>query len=375
MLSVNTNPAAFVAVRHFGSASRSSEAVGARLSTGLRVAGALDDASKFSIAQGIRGEMRGWQAVSQGLGSAAGAVGVALSGATGISNLLGDLKKKVVEYFAADAERQPIIQNDIDALLDHIDLMANGATFNGLNLINTDQPSLAFTPPPDQGTTFTFNGPGSNSHALGTTAGMVQVNFTASGSGGGQFRLIYDGSILANTSVNPPNASGSLSFVYDASGPTSFTVQKTGSPNVDLDYAFTLTPTGQSGIEGDYQVLKDVRGGSVDIQFRSLLATDIGLRPPILTDVVLALGQVEAAELEVNLALGYYGAKHREIVQSRDMAERFLDAQDEGLGNIVDADMARESARLTALQVRQQLGVQVLGIANQAPQILLGLFQ
>jgi flagellin len=37
--------------------------------------------------------------------------------------------------------------------------------------------------------------------------------------------------------------------------------------------------------------------------------------------------------------------------------------------------MARESARLTALQVRQQLGVQVLGIANQAPQILLGLFQ
>jgi flagellin len=45
------------------------------------------------------------------------------------------------------------------------------------------------------------------------------------------------------------------------------------------------------------------------------------------------------------------------------------------LGNIVDADMARESARMTALQVQQQLSVQTLGIINQAPNSLLGLFR
>lgn len=46
-----------------------------------------------------------------------------------------------------------------------------------------------------------------------------------------------------------------------------------------------------------------------------------------------------------------------------------------GIGNLVDADMAKESARLNALQTKQQLGVQALAIANQAPSIILKLFQ
>ena len=51
------------------------------------------------------------------------------------------------------------------------------------------------------------------------------------------------------------------------------------------------------------------------------------------------------------------------------------DALEAGIGNLVDADMAKESARLTALQVQQQLGVQALSIANQSPQIILSLFK
>jgi flagellin len=51
-----------------------------------------------------------------------------------------------------------------------------------------------------------------------------------------------------------------------------------------------------------------------------------------------------------------------------------LDAMEGGLGALIDADLARESARLQALQIRQQLGSQTLSIANQAPQFLLSLF-
>jgi flagellin len=46
-----------------------------------------------------------------------------------------------------------------------------------------------------------------------------------------------------------------------------------------------------------------------------------------------------------------------------------------GVGNLVDADLAKESARLQALQVSQQLGAQALSIANEAPQIVLSLFR
>ncbi|MCB4822827.1 flagellin [Roseicella aerolata] len=52
-----------------------------------------------------------------------------------------------------------------------------------------------------------------------------------------------------------------------------------------------------------------------------------------------------------------------------------MDAQEGGLGALVDADLAKESARLQSLQIRQQLGTQALGIANQAPQTLLSLFR
>lgn len=52
-----------------------------------------------------------------------------------------------------------------------------------------------------------------------------------------------------------------------------------------------------------------------------------------------------------------------------------IDAQEAGLGALIDADLAKESARLQALQIRQQLGAQALGIANQAPQVLLSLFR
>ena len=65
----------------------------------------------------------------------------------------------------------------------------------------------------------------------------------------------------------------------------------------------------------------------------------------------------------------------RALELQTDFLNDISDATEEGLGNIVDANMARESARLTALQVQQQLAVQTLSIVNQSPQILLGLFR
>jgi flagellin len=76
----------------------------------------------------------------------------------------------------------------------------------------------------------------------------------------------------------------------------------------------------------------------------------------------------------VNSALGSLGAEVRALELQTTFLEQISDATEEGLGNIVDADLARESAKLTAAQVSQQLSVQTLGIANQRPQSLLGLF-
>jgi flagellin len=89
----------------------------------------------------------------------------------------------------------------------------------------------------------------------------------------------------------------------------------------------------------------------------------------VITDEFVSL------EEAVNSALGQLGADLRALELQTDFLTDISDATEEGLGNIVDANMARESARLTALQVQQQLAVQTLGIVNQAPQTLLGLFR
>ena len=74
-------------------------------------------------------------------------------------------------------------------------------------------------------------------------------------------------------------------------------------------------------------------------------------------------------------ALGQLGSDLRQLELQTEQLQGVMDATEEGLGNIVDADMARASAEQTAVQVRQQLATQTLGIANEAPQVLLGLFQ
>ncbi len=74
-------------------------------------------------------------------------------------------------------------------------------------------------------------------------------------------------------------------------------------------------------------------------------------------------------------ALNTYGAANKYIANQVSYNSNKIDALNNGLGALIDADLAKESAKLQSLQIRQQLGTQALSIANQAPQSLLSLFK
>ena len=76
----------------------------------------------------------------------------------------------------------------------------------------------------------------------------------------------------------------------------------------------------------------------------------------------------------INDAMNRLGSDARYIDAQINYNGNKLDAMEAGLGNLIDANLAKESARLQALQIRQQLGTQTLSIANQAPQFLTSLF-
>lgn len=87
-----------------------------------------------------------------------------------------------------------------------------------------------------------------------------------------------------------------------------------------------------------------------------------------------------AAEVQTSIdawagALQTIGTSAKSLERQITFNSKLQDALEAGAGNLVDADLAKESARLTALQTKQQLGVQALSIANSASSVLLGLFR
>jgi flagellin len=77
----------------------------------------------------------------------------------------------------------------------------------------------------------------------------------------------------------------------------------------------------------------------------------------------------------ISTALNRFGANMQYVENQITYNSKKVDAMNDGLGALVDADLAKESSKLQALQTRQQLGIQTLGIANQGPQVLLSLFR
>ncbi len=89
----------------------------------------------------------------------------------------------------------------------------------------------------------------------------------------------------------------------------------------------------------------------------------------------LLAGGFATYETAVGTSLSTVGGYTRSISNQANFTKILADATVTGIGNIVDADLAKESARLQSLQIRQQLGTQSLSIANQGPSALLSLFQ
>ena len=269
--SINTNQGALISLQYLNLTNRDLDQTQDRVSTGLRVIGAIDDASSFSIAQGIRADLKAYAAVSQGIANGKGVANIALAAATSISDLMGDLQKKITEGMNAanTTQQQNIIYDDFVNLASQINKFINNATYSGRNLLSS---------------------------------GSTSVNVISN----------IDGSTVTLRAASSVFAASTL------------------------------------------------------IGAQSLASTAQALQ---------ALTVINQARATVASVLGNLGADYRTIQFQDDFISKLTDATEAGLGSIVDADMARESARLQALQVKQQLGVQALNIANQRPQILQQLFQ
>ena len=136
-------------------------------------------------------------------------------------------------------------------------------------------------------------------------------------------------------------------------------------------------------------LLKDGAGELAALQSTDMLAAKLTVANQDFTTVIDDIGDtftdaeeagemvdaLDAATAEINAKMSTLGAASRKIAGQQNFISKLSDVVEAGISNLVDADLAKESARLQALQVKQQLGVQALSIANQAPQTIISLFR
>ena len=93
------------------------------------------------------------------------------------------------------------------------------------------------------------------------------------------------------------------------------------------------------------------------------------------TNASAAVGTIETSLDNLNQALARLGTGSKAISIHSEFVTKLNDVTEKGIGNLVDADLAKESAKLQALQTKQQLGVQALSIANQSSGLALSFFR
>jgi flagellin len=281
--SVNTNFGALAALQSLNRTNAELQAVQKRVTTGFRVADAVDDGAAFAVAQFTRGDIGAIGAVNQQLNIAKGAVGTALEAMTSISNTMIKVRETMTKLADANlsTNQRTAYRDDFSRLIGEIDNFVSNAKFGGTNLLQSNGPAVS----------------------------------VISNVSGQQFTLT----------------------VNDMSATTL----------VGLSVTFATLSAGQGALS------------AANIA-ASYLSSD---------------GAIQSLERVVASALNQLGGDRRRLDNQINFNSALLKANEEALGYVVDADLAKESARLQALQIRQQLGTQTLGIANQNPQILLGLFR
>jgi flagellin len=141
----------------------------------------------------------------------------------------------------------------------------------------------------------------------------------------------------------------------------------------------TLLSTDPALNGGDITAIRNESGGTFTIE--AIDGADLKLPPTAPADSATATtwivsgGDFDQVDKAISTALNKFGAAMAFVDNQIKYNSQKVDAMEGGLGSLVDADLAKESSALEALKVRQQLGVQTLGLANQGPQVLLGLFR
>lgn len=333
MTSIITNNAAMAALSTLRSINSGMEETQGRVSSGLRVGEAADNAAYWSIATTMRSDNMALSAVQDALGLGASKVDTAYAGMESAIEVVKEIKAKLVTATEEGVDKAKV-QEEIQQLKDQLMAIAESASFSGENWIagGVDTETAAT----DLNVVSGFVRDANNNVSVKSTP------YTLDASTAGSMTLLFGGD--ANGAI--VNTTGILGTVASDWSTVDFDLTTVGG-----------TPDAASSA---------VAGQSVyTLDITDFTNADMG-EALTLVDAALAAMTSAAAEL---------GSISMRIDLQEDFVAKLADSVESGIGRLVDADMNEESTRLKALQTQQQLGIQALSIANSSSENILSLFR
>ncbi|WP_305971480.1 MULTISPECIES: flagellin [unclassified Mameliella] len=432
MSSINSNPGATAALQTLKSINASMADTQMQIATGKKVASSQDNAAVWAISKVMEADVQGFQRVSDSLSLGQATISVARQGAETVTELLTEVKGKIVAAQEENVDRAKI-QTDIDALRDQISSIVSSAQFNGQAMLtNTDQTAgsgginvLSSINRSQDGVTSSdirvskqdlgqgqaSIGSGLTALAAGandvtgtgdataatmtgnataptgtTTFGAAATTTVAAGTG-------FSVEISATAGNGPSNTSGRNDIAYvardgdtmeDVAAGLAAAFNKYVSDDLGAGNEGTIDATA-SGNQITFTGA-DQGGDNFSItvqQYDPDATTTIGGKLAELGNIdVTSQAGVDSALTEIEGliqtsidAAAAFGSAEMRLDTQKDFVSGLADALKSGIGTLVDADLEEVSAKLQAQQVQQQLAMQALSIANRAPQSLLSLFR
>lgn len=403
MSSILTNTSAMVALQTLKGINSNLEKTQNDISTGKTVAGAKDNSAIWAISKVMESDVSGFSAISDSLALGDSTVAVAQQAAETVTDLLGEIKKKIVSATGDNVDRNKL-NADVTALKEQIASVISAAQFNGLNLVDgstasTDvlasldrdsagnvTPSYITVTGQNLSTTgYTAANVFSVANGYASTAGdAAAMSLDVSGGSDNDTLTISATGLAAGDTVSIRVGSEVASYQVTANDLAATTpedviavalkqqVEALGVSNLTVDYDssapgdLVFTNTGASAISVSAGFTNAGSGGLAALQ---------SLDVSTLSNAQTALGTIETLSGTAIDAAAAFGSDAMQIDIQAKFVSKLTDALKAGIGSMVDADMEEASARLQALQVQQQLAIQSLSIANQAPQNVLSLFR
>ncbi|SCZ70105.1 flagellin [Epibacterium ulvae] len=408
MSSILTNNGAMVALQTLKTINMDMEDLQSKISTGKKVADASDNSAVWAIAKTMDSDVSGFKAVSESLSLGSSTVAVAQNAAESITDLLIEMKEKIVAANGDNVDRG-LLDDDVQALKDQIDAVVGAAQFNGLNLVDGTVTSTDVLSSLDRdasgavaSSSITVGGQNLSTGAytaatvfatgtdnngalvsatgdtfvVGLNAGDTEdIAITNAGNWAvGDTITVQIGDQEASYTVSAGDiVNGNANDIEYIANGLKEAIDELGIAGLDVEYddptqsgelQITNNGTDAISINGSYQ--NAGAGGLADLDTLSVAnAVDAGNALDAIDGLIAIASDAAAA----------FGSAQGRIESQSDFVSKLSDSLTSGIGSLVDADMEKASARLKALQTQQQLGAQALSIANSAPQSLLSLFR